>query len=301
MENPTEKRRSYQLNKERKVYYPTPLISGSLPYVETSATIWERTNGRDVMRYSAGAIIYPDGTCGHVLPYGSYARHALVFLTTEAVRTGSTRISLKDSLRGFMKQVGLPYSARNAAQLLEQLRRIAALTVDYTAVSKASESVTVEQAGYRVGIRQRLTFSADGDLGEGGGENFIELSRDFAALVLGLDEENRHTMPIDLERWGELTSSTKSPLAFDLWLWLELRDNSLEKPVKISWEQLRQQFGSQAEEMRVFKQKFKTALKTALEHSPKATAIELGNVRGKAKGFKGLEIKPNKGTQGKLL
>ncbi|MEV7801182.1 replication protein RepA [Microbacterium foliorum] len=98
-------------------------------------------------------------------------------------------------------------------------------------------------------------------------------------------------MPVLSEVWRELINTTKSPLALDIYIWLTYRLPSVRGEQYVSWEQLINQFGSQASEIHAFKKKFRPALKLAVQMYPGANVREMGSGSGRAKGFKGLVLR----------
>lgn len=89
------------------------------------------------------------------LPYGSYPRLLLVWLTTEAVRTKCPVLKLGPSLSAFMAELGLvPTGGRwgTITRLREQMKRLFSCTVscDYT-----DQGIDVER-GYRITKEYRL-------------------------------------------------------------------------------------------------------------------------------------------------
>ena len=76
------------------------LVQATLPHSDPGAVSeFGRTNG------SFRLVIQPGAGLG--IPYGSYPRLVLAWLTTEAVRTKSRRLVLGDSLSAFMGEIGL--------------------------------------------------------------------------------------------------------------------------------------------------------------------------------------------------
>jgi hypothetical protein len=57
-------------------------------------------------------------------------------------------------------------------------------------------------------------------------------------------------VPLD---WRVLKALKRSPMALDLYMWLSYRVFSLDKPQKIRWDTLSEQFGSEYERVRDFR------------------------------------------------
>ena len=75
------------------------LVQTTLPHREQPGTQYVRTDGNLTLRIS--------DVGGTGLPYGSYPRLILIWMTTEAVRTANRELELGSSLSSFMAQLGL--------------------------------------------------------------------------------------------------------------------------------------------------------------------------------------------------
>jgi Plasmid encoded RepA protein len=65
------------------------------------------------------------------VPYGARARMILLYLQTQAVRTGSREIALGRSMRDWMERMGLSVGGETARSLREQAARISACTLKF--------------------------------------------------------------------------------------------------------------------------------------------------------------------------
>jgi Plasmid encoded RepA protein len=63
------------------------------------------------------------------VPYGARARMILLYLQTQAVRTGRREIELGRSMRDWMERMGLSIGGETARSLREQAARISACTL----------------------------------------------------------------------------------------------------------------------------------------------------------------------------
>ena len=92
-----------------------------------------------------------------------------------------------------------------------------------------------------------------------------------SSLLLGqnfFDEIIKNPIPLDIDA---LKALKRSPLAIDIYCWLTYRMSYLEKPTKISWLSLKNQFGAEYSELRDFKKNF-------LKHLKKVSVIYKANV-----------------------
>ena len=95
------------------------MVQATLPHKKAAGNEFTRTNG------SYSLSILAPSKIG--LPYGSYPRLLLSWLSTEAVRTKERELVLGDSLSKFMGELGLvPTGGRwgSITQLKNQMRRL---------------------------------------------------------------------------------------------------------------------------------------------------------------------------------
>lgn len=272
------------LNEPHKSFYPATFIYSSLPYRRPKDNLWVRENGRNRIAITAGAINNPDGTVESFIPSGKLARAALLYLTTEAKKTGSPRIDLSKSYRGFLKDLGITWNAHNSREAEKQLRAVLSMTVNFSVTEHLENGDTkITEYDFIVGRGREIVFDANADMKER--ESYLLLSDDFFEKVV-----QKSAVPIDTVAWRALLSETKSPMAMDIYLWLVSRLPHLSQPLYVSWEQLAAQFGSQTQDSVKFRELFRPALEKALEHYPGAKVVEEGAGQGRNQGFKGLVL-----------
>lgn len=272
---------------EHLSFYPAQFIYTALPYRAVNTNRYERTNGSFRIIVTPGAFINEEGKTEVVLPYGKLARANLLYLTTHAKKTGSTRVELATSYRGFLRDLGISWDKKTAREAVRQLRAVLTMQVTcaHVDVDDNGEEKVTKQLSFMLGRGQKVKFSADNVIDER--ESYFLLSDDFLSEVVA-----GHAVPIVTGAWRELLNETKSPMALDIYLWLSSRLPVIRGEKHISWEQLQAQFGSQAGDLRDFKKRFRPALAQALEMYPGANVHEVGaNARGTSKGFKGLLIR----------
>jgi hypothetical protein len=269
-------------------YLPPDLINLSLPNARFSSLQWIRRNGNRQLTITAGDGIGPDGLESFV-PYGKYARAALLLLCTEAVRTGNPVVQISESYRGFMKQLGVSWKRDNAIEAARQMQALAACSIavrNQTTLDNGEIDVKIKR--YHVSSANHMVFTADrsGEVSEGN-SSAIELSPDFMQM---LSKTSR--VPVRTDVWLHLLRTSRSAMTLDIYLWLAYRLHHLNAPTRISWEQLRQQFGSDVE-LKGFMRKFLKALAEALKVYPEANVTEFGETaRGGTHGIM-LKMSPN--------
>ncbi|MEO6923574.1 MAG: replication protein RepA, partial [Bryocella sp.] len=100
-------------------YMARILLQATMPHSAKTGSEFSRANGNIRVSILAPADVG--------LPYGSYPRLLLVWLTTEAVRARDRRLCLGDSLSGFMSNLGLlPTGGRwgTISRLYDQANRL---------------------------------------------------------------------------------------------------------------------------------------------------------------------------------
>jgi Plasmid encoded RepA protein len=234
-----------------------------LPHREPKKPTWELHNGPYSLLIEPGSLKERVGFKKYGIPYGAHARLILIYLQSQAIRNDSSVVSLGGSLRGWLEAMGLSIGGKTYDSVREQSRRLSAchMTLGYTT------------ADGRDGTKK--TSIVDGILlgpasaGESGqGELFDDtahLSPDFYSML------KKHPVPIAEAAVAQLRNNSA---ALDVYVWLAYRLHVLERPLDLSWEQLKQQFGSEYSEVWSFKPKFLNNLKLALAVYPGADVRE---------------------------
>ena len=208
---------------------PRLLVLTTLPHRRPECHRFERVNGRHTLRMSVPRRVG--------LPYGSYPRLLLVYLTTEAVRTKSSQIDLGATPNDLARKLGLSVisgSRGTAPRLQEQLCRLLSMRLEWkTSLDLAPRSagtacVTAGGASVLKPLRRLLP-------GQPTWRSYIELGQHF------FKEISRSAVPVDLRAIRQLR---RSSLAIDLYVWLTYRMSYLRKPTLIRWRSLEAQFGS---------------------------------------------------------
>lgn len=247
------------------------LTQATMPHKETPGNEFTRRNGLFTLSMTSR---------NHIgLPYGSYPRLLLSWLTTEAVRTKSPVIELGPSLSAFMAELGLiPTGGRwgTITRLREQMRRLFSCTVscDY-----ADKSIDAEE-GYRITKSYRLWWDPKSPAQLPLWKSTVTLSTDFFQEII------ERPVPVDMRA---LKALKRSPMALDIYCWLTYRMSYLRKPTEIQWLALQTQFGadyaSDEQGLRNFKKKFLHHLRAVHVIYPEASVEE---------GEQGLLLKPSK-------
>lgn len=261
-------------SRQRLSYLLPTFINFSLPNTRFDGPLWVRSNGNQQLAISAGFGV-GIGVARGFIPYGKYARAALVFICSEAVRTGKPTISISDTYRGFMSQLGLTWNRANADEAILQMQALVACTITLTTtgLSDLGEE-TVETERFVFSFKDHMVFNPDrsGAISDET-ESSIVLSADFMEMIA--IKGNR--VPIRTEAWNYLLHH-KSPMAADIYNWLAFRLLGLTHPSRISWDQLHNQFGSRSGS-KMFKVKFLKELESAKLVYPEANVSEFGETK----------------------
>jgi len=239
-------------------FMPRLLVLTTLPHRRTDSYRFERINGRHRLRLSAPRRVG--------LPYGSYSRLIVVYLTTEAVRTKSAEIHLGTSPNDLARRLRLSVISglRGTAHRLEdQLRRLRSTrfiwqtSLGLHPTSSGSGFVTSDCHSLMRMARELLPKRSVWRSRVVLGQNFFE-------------EITRSAIPVDLRAIRQLQ---RSPLAIDLYVWLTYRMSYLRKPCLISWENLQAQFGADYGRLRDLRRKVLAHLENVLDVYP---AVRVG-------------------------
>jgi len=234
-------------------FMPRILVLTTLPHRRPESHQFERVNGRHSLRMSAPRRVG--------LPYGSYPRLLLTWLTTEVVRTKSPEIHLGVTPNELARKLGLSTISGprgTAPRLQEQLRRLLSMRLDWKTSlglaprSSGSACATAGGTAWWKPLRQLLSSRPTW-------RSQIVLSQDF------FEEITRSAVPVDLRAIRQLQ---RSPLAIDLYVWLTYRMSYLRRPTLIPWQSLEAQFGADYARPRDFRRRVSKLLEAVLSTYP---------------------------------
>ncbi len=225
----------------------------SLPHKPLQDLFWRREghnvtllleSGRDRAGKSVG------------VPYGSYARFILLFLQSEAIRTGSREIELGRSMRVWLGTMGLSIGGTTYRMVAEQARRISSCRLQFFA--SKGEMEVMKHGGF-----------VDGSITMAG------VDTDQPALwndrVL-LNEEFYRALrehPVPVSEAGLRAIGPRS-MVIDVYIWLAYRLHALNRDVSVSWPALHAQFGAGFQLIRKFRSHFIECLEFAMAAYPDA-------------------------------
>jgi hypothetical protein len=192
------------------------------------------------------------------VPFGSHARLILLYLQTEALRTGRREVELGGSMRGWLARVGIPPGGMSGRSVRDQAERISRCKLTFDISTGPRSSGLVQQT-----IVDRALFLEAAGTGRQG-----RLSLETAKLSEGFFEElQKH--PVPLEEAAIKALSNNAP-ALDVYLWLAYRLHALRTDRLVSWAALKGQFGAGFAKLYHFKNKFPATLELASAVYPDA-------------------------------
>ena len=226
----------------------------ALPHRATTETIWERQSGDVKLLLESGRTSATD-VVG--LPYGSVARMILLYLQTEAVRTRSRDVELGRSMNNWLNSMGMGNGGHNYNLVREQSRRLSLCRLTFLRISAKQTFITNGSF-----VHDAILPNDETD------DSQLQLWRPCVRLDEGFYKSLiEHPLPV---REAAIRSLGHRSMAIDIYLWLAYRLHILEKPIKLTWHNLANQFGSGFADIKNFKKKFKEPLALALAAYPDA-------------------------------
>jgi len=240
-------------------------VQATMPHSAQPGNEFSRTNGRLHV-----SILAPSEVG---LPYGSYPRLLLAWLTTEAVKTKNPTLYLGESLSEFMAKLGLmPTGGRwgTIPRLRDQADRLFKSFVTAYETTQDGERSRSSGGNITVADDWDLWWDPSSAVDQGSlFQSWVKLSDRFFGQITD------RPVPLDLRAIRVLK---KSPLALDLYAWSTYRMSYLGQRTEIPWEALQMQFGADyagtPEGNRNFKKKLIAALRKVSTVYPELRASE---------------------------
>lgn len=203
------------------------LILASLPHRKHPGPVYVRQAGCYQLKVVA------DPSIG--IPYGRAARIILLWLVSEAKRTGSPSIDLGRCQADFLqRRLGILATGGERGSILRYREQAQRLFCGMFSVTE----IRTDSVGFRnvmLADSGRLLWTPHAN-DSGRFEGTLRLSEAFFADCI------EHGFPIDIRAICALTST----VAIDLYTFLAYRLRLLKKSLLLTWEMLHSQFGSQA-------------------------------------------------------
>ena len=255
---------------ERADYQHSVLCQVGLPRRETQALTFERTNGNASLLIEAGKLWNGKAWVQQPIPYGTRPRLALVHVSSEAVRSKSPVVEVGRSVREFLMRLEVDTGGREYATFKKQMRALSACRMSLGFGTETVDAKPIE--------RFSAWHESSGDrdpLAPG----VIELTPKFFASL------SEYAVPLDARALGALRHSA---LALDIYTWLAHRLHRVQRVTgdRVTWKNLREQFGQEYADPKNFKRKMLATLMAVRAVYPGA---RLDQVKG---GFILLPSKP---------
>ncbi len=246
---------------DRMDFLHAVLCQVGLPRKRTDARTFERQSGHVSMLLEAGKLWDGRQWVDQPLPYGPTPRLVMVHVSSEAIRTKQRSVEIGASMRQFLQMLGMQTSggARGSYHALRrQMEALAACRL-LIGLQEQGRVVTVDAKPIK---RFEAWLQQDGPqhtLWPG----VLELSEDFYNTL------SHHAVPLD---YRALAALKHSSLALDIYTWLAHRLCRVKafQGTKLSWSNLREQFGQEYATSKNFKHEFKHALRQVLAVYPEA-------------------------------
>lgn len=221
-------------------FFARMLVQVTMPHSKPDTNEFERCNGPLTLRMLAPSKVG--------LPYGTYPRLLMAWLTTEAVRTKSRHLELGHSLSAFMKRLDLDVTggAKGTIRPLRgQMQRLFCSNISWSWDGKKGFAA----GGFNPIEEVTLWW----DPKEPGQASFFQSTltlneRFFREIV-------DRPVPVNMTALKALARE-RSPMALDIYNWLTYRMSYLEKDQLVPWRLLQMQFGADYKHTRQFKAKF---------------------------------------------
>lgn len=248
-------------NAAEMAFMARALVQATLPHSDPgSVPIWGRTNGRLTLTIKPDWEL--DAKTGQPrsvgIPYGTIPRLLLFWITTEAVKTKSRRLELGDSLSAFMRELGLqPTGGRwgSIPRLREQMNRLFRAKISFDIRQEANGEKGQAWMDMQVAPKGELWWSHHQPEQPSLWKSWIELGDSFFEAICAAP------VPVDMRA---LRALKNSPMALDLYAWMNYRTFTLERGGKeqfVPWRGLAQQLGSDYADIKDFRKYAKSAIR----------------------------------------
>lgn len=225
----------------------------SLPHKKIDDTVWRRSSPNTTLLIASGHTEQGEPVG---VPYGSIARLILLYLQTEAIRTGSPEVDLGRSMNAWLSKMNLAIGGKTYNLVAEQAKRIS-----YCRLTFYFDQPGVKVSENGAFVSGRIEMAGVYDNQPTLWQQKVKLDEGFLSSL------RKHPVPVREEAIRAI--GTRS-LAIDIYIWLAYRLHSLTRPTPISWLSLHTQFGAGFKLVRQFKPTFTEALSMALAVYPEA-------------------------------
>jgi hypothetical protein len=243
---------------DRPDFLHTVLCQVGLPRRATSERKFERTNGKASLLIEAGSLWNGSEWVDQPLPSGTRPRLALVHISSEAVLNQSPIIDVGNSLHGFMMRLGIGTNGREYKNFRQQMRALSACRMTLGYGSNTIDAKPIE----------RFSTWSDAETDAEFNPGVIELTGKFYESL------RDQAVPLDPRALGALQNSA---LALDLYTWLSHRLHRVSRITgdRVTWKNLREQFGQEYTAAKSFKRNVIAGLRAVRAVYPDARIEEV--------------------------
>src|ERR1019366_4899149 len=231
----------------------------SLPHKPQTDLTWKR-DGHNLTMLIQSGVDRSGKPLG--LPYGSYARFILLFLQSEAIRTGSREVELGRSMRVWLGTMGLSIGGTTYKLVNQQARRISGCSLTFFADRQGAQIKS--RGGF---VKTEITMT--NALGDQPSlwQDRVLLDEDFYRAL------REHPVPLNETA---LRAIGPRSMVIDVYIWLAYRLHAFRKDVEVGWPALYAQFGGGFGRLRRFRAHFIECLSLAMAAYPEAR-VEIGD------------------------
>lgn len=255
-------------NATEMAFMARALVQATLPHSDPGAVpIWGRSNGRLTLTIKPDWELDPKTNQPRSvgIPYGTIPRLLLFWITTEAVKTKSRRLELGDSLSAFMRELGLTATGGrwgSIPRLREQMNRLFRAKISFDVRQEANGESGAAWLDMQVAPKGELWWNHHQPEQSTLWKSWIELGDSFFEAICSAP------VPVDMRA---LQALKNSPMALDLYAWMNYRTFTLERGGKeqfVPWRGLMQQLGADYGELHDFRKRAKEAIRKVKVVSP---------------------------------
>jgi len=206
------------------------LVQTTLPHRAHSGMRYVRTDGN--------LTLFITDVGGTGLPYGSYPRLILIWMTTEAVRTRNRELELGSSLSSFMAQLGLQATGGHwgtIPRFRDQIQRLLGCAISTRWSEEANGQAHSAGNNLLLADSFNLWWTPQKLAKAMPAKSSVTLSVKF------FDQIVEAPVPLDLRA---IRALKRSPLALDLYSWATRRVSYLSRATPVSWRSLQVSFGA---------------------------------------------------------
>jgi hypothetical protein len=226
----------------------------SLPHKPQKELVW-RKEGHNLTLLMQSGLDSNGEPVG--LPYGSYARYILLFLQSEAIKTGSREVELGRCMKIWLGNMGLSIGGTTYRIAQEQAKRISGCHLQFFKQMDGGTEA-MRHGGFVDGSITLSNVSVDQPALW---QDKVLLNEEFYRAL------REHPVPVSE---AALRAIGPRSMVMDVYIWLAYRLHALTRDVPVSWPALHAQFGGGFQLIRKFRSHFAECLALALAAYPDA-------------------------------